>query len=249
MFPVVAMSTQYFPRYLTARSSSQPNTVLEIGVPCTPSVLANGSWTTYKRYTTLMPFDFFRDQSSCYHVHRRRYVRFCYQEVVASHLFPDYCPSTLEYIKRKFMGKADQLFKIYISLHTEDHWYLMIIDFFNWKLVYLDLLKDSKLTKSCKDKMLYMAFFLENLLYDDFFYERTPNEMHKPSTYEIVEPEMGQQADGLVWVAQWMIQSHLWSNYDLPVVNEHTRMRLAVDIVLRRHNPYRAEISWKVVEY
>ncbi|KAL4365091.1 hypothetical protein AHAS_Ahas07G0071400 [Arachis hypogaea] len=165
----------------------------------------------------------------------------------------NYCPSTLEYIKRKFMGKADQLFKVYIPLHTEDHWYLMIIDFFNWKLVYLDSLKDSNLTKSRKDQMLYVAFFLENLLCDDYFYEGAPNEMHKPSTYEILEPEIGQQAYGSndcgVWVAQWMIQSHLWSNYDLPVVNEHTRMRLAIDIVLGRHNPYRAEIGRKAVEY
>ncbi|KAL4276513.1 hypothetical protein AHAS_Ahas20G0214700 [Arachis hypogaea] len=143
----------------------------------------------------------------------------------------NYCPSTQEYIKRKFMGKADQLFK----------------------LVYLDSLKDSKLTKSRKDQMLYVAFFLENLLCDDFFYEGTPNEMHKPSTYEIVEPEIGQQVDGSndcgVWVTQWMIQSHLWSNYDLPVVNEHTRMRLVVDIVLGRHNPYRVEIGRRAVEY
>ncbi|QHO53333.1 uncharacterized protein DS421_2g47030 [Arachis hypogaea] len=121
-----------------------------------------------------------RDQSGCCHVHRRHYVRFCSQEVVASHHFPEfqqiainptnYCPSMLEYIKRKFMGKADQLVK----------------------LVYLDSLKDFKLTKSHKDQMLYVEFFLENLLCDDVFYEGTPNEMHKPSTCEIVEPEIGQ---------------------------------------------------------
>ncbi|KAL1295169.1 hypothetical protein AAHE18_19G192600 [Arachis hypogaea] len=54
------------------------------------------------------------------------------------------------------MRKADKLFKIYVPLHTEDHCYLMIIDFFNWKLVYLDSLKDSKVTKVRKDQMLYV---------------------------------------------------------------------------------------------
>ncbi|QHN83073.1 uncharacterized protein DS421_20g701440 [Arachis hypogaea] len=79
----------------------------------------------------------------------------------------------------------------------QDRWYLMIIDFFNWKLVYLDSLKDSRLTKALrKDQMLYVAFFLENLLADNVFYDGSPDEMHKPSTYEIVEPEIGQQADG-----------------------------------------------------
>ncbi|KAL4287716.1 hypothetical protein HN51_055363 [Arachis hypogaea] len=107
----------------------------------------------------------------------------------------NYCPNTLEYIKRNFMDKADKLFKVYIPFYMNDHWYLIIIDFFNWKLVYLDSLKDSKVTKARKDKMLYMmkqAFFLENLLCNEFFYEGTPNEMHKPSTYEIMEPEIGQ---------------------------------------------------------
>ncbi|KAL4356161.1 hypothetical protein AHAS_Ahas09G0059000 [Arachis hypogaea] len=86
--------------------------------------------------------------------------------------------------------------QVYVPLHTDDYWYLMIIDFFNWKLVYLDSLKDSKLKKARKDQMLYVAFFLENLLATEFFYEGTPNEIHKLSTYEIVEPEIRQQADG-----------------------------------------------------
>ncbi|KAL4275403.1 hypothetical protein AHAS_Ahas20G0103700 [Arachis hypogaea] len=97
----------------------------------------------------------------------------------------NYCPKTLEYIKEKFMGKTDKLFKVYVPLHADDHWYLMIIDFFNWKLVYLDSLKDSRLTKARKDQMLYVVF-----------YDGTPDEMHKPSTYEIVDLEIGQQADG-----------------------------------------------------
>ncbi|KAL4287717.1 hypothetical protein AHAS_Ahas19G0214100 [Arachis hypogaea] len=119
----------------------------------------------------------------------------------------NYCPNTLEYIKRKFMGKADKLFKVYITLHMKDHWDLMIIDFFNWKLVYLDSLKDSKVTKAHKDQMLYV--------------------------------NVGHPVDDTIPSVD---------NYDLPVVNEHTRMRLAIDIVLGRHNPIRAKIGRKAVE-
>ncbi|XLU31642.1 hypothetical protein S245_067708, partial [Arachis hypogaea] len=150
---------------ITARSLSQLSIVLETGMPYTPSVLENGSWTI------------------CRHVHRRRYVEVNTQEVQITVNPTNYCPNKLEYIKHKFMRKADKLFKIYVPLHTEDHCYLMIIDFFNWKLVYLDSLKDSKVTKVRKDQMLYV------------------------------------------------------------VVNKHTRIRLAIDIVLGRHNPIRAEIA------
>ncbi|RYR10572.1 hypothetical protein Ahy_B05g079003 [Arachis hypogaea] len=72
------------------------------------------------------------------------------------------------------------------------------------------------------------------------------------SSYILVEPEIGQQApnsvDCGIWVAQWMIQSHVWRDYNLQVVNDATRMRLAVDLVMGRHNVIRNDISQMAVD-
>ncbi|RYR38333.1 hypothetical protein Ahy_A09g043360 [Arachis hypogaea] len=125
-----------------------------------------------------------------------------------------HCPQTLEYIRKNFMGLADNLFKGYVPMHKNNHWYLMIIDFVSSELVYLDSLKVGKETKARRDQMRYVAFFLENMLVDRSFYNDKFNCIFlKPYTFIVVEPEIGQQDersnDCGVWVAQWMIQSHL----------------------------------------
>ncbi|MED6136780.1 hypothetical protein PIB30_059025 [Stylosanthes scabra] len=40
----------------------------------------------------------------------------------------NHCAITFEYIKRVYMGKADELRKIFVPLNLDHHWYLMIID-------------------------------------------------------------------------------------------------------------------------
>ncbi|MED6203997.1 hypothetical protein PIB30_005002 [Stylosanthes scabra] len=116
-----------------------------------------------------------------------------------------YYPETLGYIKRKFMGYADNLFKIYVPLYKDNHWYLMIIDFHKKELVYLDSMKVESAKKARKDHMLFV--------------------------------------DCGVYVAQWMIQAHLWSDYNIEVVDDETRMRLALDLVMGRHNTIRTDIG------
>ncbi|RYR08403.1 hypothetical protein Ahy_B05g076078 [Arachis hypogaea] len=60
------------------------------------------------------------------------------------------------------------------------------------------------------------------------------------SAFEFEEPEVPQQesasADCGVWVAQWMIRGHLWQDYGVQNVNTATRMRLAVDLVMKSPN-------------
>ncbi|XLU30122.1 hypothetical protein S245_066188 [Arachis hypogaea] len=67
------------------------------------------------------------------------------------------------------------------------------------------------------------------------------------SDYYFAELETGQQdpysKDCGIWVAQWMMQGHIWGDYNLQVVNNATRMRLAVDLVMGRHNAKRNEVT------
>ncbi|MED6163821.1 hypothetical protein PIB30_083717 [Stylosanthes scabra] len=49
--------------------------------------------------------------------------------------------------------------------------------------------------------------------------------------------------------AIWMLQSTLWgTDYNLPAVNATTRVRLAVDLVLGKHNPVRTDICRMAVD-
>ncbi|MED6115667.1 hypothetical protein PIB30_092896 [Stylosanthes scabra] len=46
--------------------------------------------------------------------------------------------ATMDYIIGRYTGYADDLMMIYIPIHTKNHWYLMIVDMWDKKLVYLD---------------------------------------------------------------------------------------------------------------
>ncbi|XLR44644.1 hypothetical protein S83_029304 [Arachis hypogaea] len=46
-----------------------------------------------------------------------------------------------------------------------------------------------------------------------------------------------------------MIQYDLWASYDLQEVNDSTRMIIAVDLVMRDHNPISEEVQQKVVKF
>ncbi|RYR46903.1 hypothetical protein Ahy_A07g032767 [Arachis hypogaea] len=52
-----------------------------------------------------------------------------------------------------------------------------------------------------------------------------------------------------MFVAQWMIMYHLWGNYDVEKVTDYSRMRLAVDMLLRYHNDNREKIVNAALEY
>ncbi|XLR15741.1 hypothetical protein S83_043679 [Arachis hypogaea] len=48
-----------------------------------------------------------------------------------------------------------------------------------------------------------------------------------------------------ICVAQWMELSYLWGFFDLERVDNETRIRLAVDLVMSKSNPKREEVCQK----
>ncbi|XLR34456.1 hypothetical protein HN51_043779 [Arachis hypogaea] len=50
-------------------------------------------------------------------------------------------------------------------------------------------------------------------------------------------------------VAQWMIRDHLWEDYSVQNVSTATRMRLAVDLVMKSHNEMAGDIVHKAVAH
>ncbi|RYQ81813.1 uncharacterized protein LOC107624248 isoform X1 [Arachis ipaensis] len=164
-----------------------------------------------------------------------------------------HCKATLDYIVAKYTGFADNLLKIYVPLHMRGHWYLMIVDMWDENLIYLDSLKSSVDRQARIDKMLEVARLLELLLSETSSYFGKTTVPKSISKFRIQEPQISQQAadsnDCGVWVAEWMIQYDLWASYDLQVINEHTRMTIAVDLVMGEHNPISEEVQQKAVQF
>ncbi|KAL4316149.1 hypothetical protein AHAS_Ahas15G0256200 [Arachis hypogaea] len=164
-----------------------------------------------------------------------------------------HCKSTLDYIKAKYMGLADNLLKIYVSLHSGCHWYLMIVDMWEEKLVYLDLLKRTSEREGRINQMLAVARFIDQMLADKSCYEKQNITPKKVSNFKVFEPLVSQQAEDSmdcgVWVSQWMTLTHLWASYELEEVNDSTRMALAIDLVMGSHNPIAEEVAEKARRY
>ncbi|MED6164716.1 hypothetical protein PIB30_092823 [Stylosanthes scabra] len=94
------------------------------------------------------------------------------------------------------------------------------------------------------------AVFLEGLMDEAGWYEDPTKQPLLISDYKIIEPEVVQQDPGSndagVFVAQWMIMHYLWGTYDVERVSAYSRMRLAIDIVLKDHNADRLAFTTKL---
>nr|XP_025611362.1 uncharacterized protein LOC112703968 [Arachis hypogaea] len=107
-------------------------------------------------------------------------------------------------------------------MHRDNHWYLMVIDLVNCKLLYLDSAKHADHRESRVSQMKFVAFFVENMLEDKRFWEKENHYKPHPSTFDIAEPQVGQQRDQsndcAIWVCQWMMLNWVWGNVELEVI-------------------------------
>ncbi|MED6107194.1 hypothetical protein PIB30_011764 [Stylosanthes scabra] len=158
--------------------------------------------------------------------------------------------ATMDYIVDRYMSKADDLHQIYVPMHIGRHWYLLIISVWDKKLVYLDSLKfdDVRETEARVEQIMTMACYVEQMVKDKSFSEAEKFWPPYVSEFEPFVPEVGSQAPGLMdcgmWVCQWMMNSHLWLDYNLEEINDSSRMALAVDLVTHPTNPL-ADVIWE----
>ncbi|QHO27711.1 hypothetical protein HN51_024657 [Arachis hypogaea] len=161
--------------------------------------------------------------------------------------------ATLTAIETAFMGKVNRVCKIYCPIWCENHWFLVVVDVVRRQVVYLDSLKSADTRAKRRREIKKVTTFLEELLDHDRWYDAPEKGRELVSDYEIIEPVVVQQDpysnDCGMFVAQWMIMYHLWGNYDVEKVTDYSRMRLAVDMLLRYHNDNREKIVNAALEY
>ncbi|QHO27781.1 Ulp1 protease family, carboxy-terminal domain protein [Arachis hypogaea] len=141
----------------------------------------------------------------------------------------------------------------YVPLHSGRHWYLMMVNMWEEKLVYLDLLKRSSEREGRINQMLDVARFIDHILADKRCYEKQNITPKKVSSFKVFEPLVSQQAEDSmncgVWVSQWMILTQLRASYELEEVNDSIRMALAIYLVMGSHNPIAEEVTEKARRY
>ncbi|RYQ98780.1 hypothetical protein Ahy_B07g086569 [Arachis hypogaea] len=164
--------------------------------------------------------------------------------------------ATISAIRKDFMGYADEVLKIYCPMWCDNHWFLVIVDLARNRFVYLDSLR-SPIARSKRHRLSRrLAIFLDDLLDDRAWHANEDTDKIECSEFEITEPNVTQQLpqsnDCGVFVAQWMIMYHLFYDYDVEtfqLVTDYSRMRLAIDMVLKYHNDNRMETIEAALRY
>ncbi|XLS74155.1 hypothetical protein HN51_031020 [Arachis hypogaea] len=161
--------------------------------------------------------------------------------------------ATLKAIREDLMGKANRVCKIYCPIWCDRHWFLLVIDVIRRELVYPDSLPSVDDRPMRLRQLKKVAIFLGEMLDSDDWYDDQKNPRILCSDYEIKEPKVTRQDLGSndcgMYVVQWMIMYHLWNSYEVEKITEYSRMRLAVDMVLKYHNDKCMEVIQAVLEY
>ncbi|MED6170238.1 hypothetical protein PIB30_028971 [Stylosanthes scabra] len=145
---------------------------------------------------------------------------------------------------------------IYFPLWTEGHWMLLVIDLNREELICLDSDRKTgpryarrrrraiKNVVSCPD---YPRDSSDDW-FDDPEAARPEMSDFKPKLPAVPQQDFGSN-DSEMFMAQWMIMYHLWGTYNVEKIIPYSRMRLAIDLVLRVQNDLADEVSEGVVSY
>ncbi|MED6196127.1 hypothetical protein PIB30_044393 [Stylosanthes scabra] len=147
---------------------------------------------------------------------------------------------TLNIIKEQYMGRANRVLK------SDGHWFLLLIDTPRRELIYLDSLASEEMKAKRRRDIKKTAVFLEEMVDHDDWYNNPKQGRLLCSDYQIVQPKVLHQSkysnDCGMYLAQWMILYRMGGSYNVERITEYSRMRLAVDMVLKHHNDLRPQV-------
>ncbi|KAJ1400924.1 Ulp1 protease family, C-terminal catalytic domain [Sesbania bispinosa] len=149
--------------------------------------------------------------------------------------------------KDDYMGKIDFLSKMFIPMNDENkHWYLLVADIKAKKLVLLDSAPCEARKEARQLQAKKMAVYLEEMFQDESFYDFSVTNKPRVTEFPLLIPsDIGRQAAGSndcgVWVSKWMTNCSLNDDYNIKVDRE-TRMRLAIDLIIKPYNLKKEEV-------
>ncbi|KAJ1427951.1 Ulp1 protease family, C-terminal catalytic domain [Sesbania bispinosa] len=140
--------------------------------------------------------------------------------------------------RNPFMGFVDKIKKIFIHIYDEGlHWYLVVIDLVDKKLWLLDSNPFPQRNSWRRLNAKKIAVFFHEMLIDRTYYQLRTTEC----------PAISDNDCG-VQVAKWMIECISNDNYQSIGVNGESRMRLALELVINRHNQIRKVVMKNAYE-
>ncbi|MED6220329.1 hypothetical protein PIB30_043861 [Stylosanthes scabra] len=110
-------------------------------------------------------------------------------------------------------------FSVFIPINDDnEHWYLLIVDFYKKHLILLDSMKTPERMHNRILAVKTLGIFIERMLANASFYKFQVTYRPKVSTFPIVEPAgIGEQKKGsidcAIWVASWMRECPWSDNY------------------------------------
>ncbi|MED6112226.1 hypothetical protein PIB30_059765 [Stylosanthes scabra] len=133
------------------------------------------------------------------------------------------------------------------------HWYLMIIDVPRKKLVYLDSLQNGNELEKQKEYMEKVALELESTTVEQNWLSGPGKKRPRFSTFEFEFPACPQQEpesmDCGICVTQWMVREAMFAHCRVESVGPKTRIKLAVDLVLKPHNALAKDVVIKALAH
>ncbi|KAJ1396397.1 Ulp1 protease family, C-terminal catalytic domain [Sesbania bispinosa] len=141
-----------------------------------------------------------------------------------------------------FMGKVDLLSKVFIPVNDGNfHWYLIVIDFIQKEIVYLDSSPSDSRKEIRMRSVRTLSLYMETLLQHQSFYnyQRTPKPLVSKYTIHIPEGLKIQNAnsnDCGAWVIMWM-------------VDDGSRLRIALDLAMNPGNILREIVKKRVEDW
>ncbi|KAJ1438266.1 Ulp1 protease family, C-terminal catalytic domain [Sesbania bispinosa] len=136
---------------------------------------------------------------------------------------------------------------IFVPLNDyNNHWYLMVVDMRQQKLVLLDSFPTADRNDIRRREVKKMAVYLEEMLTHPSFYELRVTMKQRLTEFTLEVPQnIGRQAeesnDCGVWVCKWMIDCNWTTNYNIKV-DKGARFKLAINLVNKEHNVKNEEI-------
>ncbi|KAJ1429362.1 Ulp1 protease family, C-terminal catalytic domain [Sesbania bispinosa] len=156
-------------------------------------------------------------------------------------------PKMISDYKATFMGCVDLIKKVFIPVNDNNyHWYLVVIDFVNKEVVYLDSFpSDSRIVARMRS-VKTMALYMEHLLQDPSLYQFQTTPKPLVSQYPIYKPtdintQSGDGNDCGAWVIMWMVEMGL-NGYRIQV-DEGTRLRIALDLAMNSYNTLEDQVK------